>query len=390
MQKRTSSAAESSRTGTPPFVTVQAAVVFFLTSLLPAAAIVENAWLRPLSWVAIIMSAVSLFILSKRFIYLIPIVFALSLFSPSVYTLAVFAFVFGAVAAVGACAYLISRGGIPGFAATLIPSAAAYGAAMLITGDPLVSLSALLLLPLSLCAGITVRVSKKLSYAAVALAVTVCAALAAIFALDLYLSYGYLNAELVRSSVSAVEDILVHLLEDAMATVDVAVTGDVSLAVRNTVAAYINMIPGIVGALAMIFGYLVGSFFRVTARYCGTEDATVTDKLRITTLTALLFIIAHIVSFTTDASGNLSLVAIAASNIALILLPSLIIVSVRAIAALPRKLGIFGLILGIGIIFIVFSSSIYVLALVGTAYTLVTNIDEWAKDHYSKGGSENG
>ena len=118
------------------------------------------------------------------------------------------------------------------------------------------------------------------------------------------------------------------------------------------------------------------------------EDVSQRNHISASLVTSLVFVGAYLISFTTNSSGNVALSAVIASNIAFMLTPCLLIVGIKAIRIIPFKLGLLGLLITIAIIiimFLPFSSALTVLALTGAFFIVIEAIDEWAKEHYSKG-----
>jgi hypothetical protein len=120
------------------------------------------------------------------------------------------------------------------------------------------------------------------------------------------------------------------------------------------------------------------------------ENVSERNHLTASLVTSLVFIGAYLISFTTSASGKVAFAAVVANNIAVMLTPCLFIIGIRSIKLMPFKLGLIGLLASIAVIIIMFlpsSSALTVLALTGALFTVVENIDAWAKEHYSKGES---
>ena len=70
------------------------------------------------------------------------------------------------------------------------------------------------------------------------------------------------------------------------------------------------------------------------------------------------------------------------------LLPLLLCVGFAFLSELPRKIGFLALVVWLAIFggaFLLSSSVIDIIALVGAFHTLLVNIDLWAEEHYSKG-----
>ena len=103
---------------------------------------------------------------------------------------------------------------------------------------------------------------------------------------------------------------------------------------------------------------------------------------------ALIFAVAHILSFTSSPTYAPSFLATASQNISLLLLPLLFYVGLGALASLPKKIGFLALAAYIGLVIlagILSISVISVIALCGVCYTIFQNTDSWAKAHYSEG-----
>jgi hypothetical protein len=106
-------------------------------------------------------------------------------------------------------------------------------------------------------------------------------------------------------------------------------------------------------------------------------------------ISALIFIIAFVASYTTDGAGNRVMISAVADNICLILLPGLMAVGFDMMKSLPNKIGLWiAMLAWIAIIILTIitgTSFMLALAFTGAAYTVVIRIGDWAKDHYSKG-----
>ena len=160
--------------------------------------------------------------------------------------------------------------------------------------------------------------------------------------------------------------------------------------IAETVNSYVNLAPGLIVAVCIALSFVVHSLKNDLLENQGYDQKALVKSrtLSVSAVTALVFLASHIMSFTTDASNNTSFIAVVFGNISFMLIPCLALTGLGALAILPKKIGIFGIIpiaLLIILLFNQFSSFFILLALVGACFVIIRNIDSWAKEFYNKG-----
>jgi hypothetical protein len=258
---------------------------------------------------------------------------------------------------------------------------------LLITGDPLVSTLALIPLPTAIALGICNR--KKLSKTSATIVGTVCITLTAllIIAIVIFSEYGRITIETIRTAASDLGYTLSYYTEQRIVLMGNVITPELRLSIAELLDSFINSLPGAVVATAFICAYICHSMSLAASERLG-EDVSQRNYMTASLVTSLVFIRAYLVTFTTNASGKVSFAAIVANNIAVMLIPCLFVIGLKAIRIIPFKFGLIGLLIVIAIIiimFLPFSSAPTVLALTGAFFIVIEAIDAWAKEHYSKG-----
>ena len=109
---------------------------------------------------------------------------------------------------------------------------------------------------------------------------------------------------------------------------------------------------------------------------------------------ALIYIVAHVLTYTTNASGGTSVAAVVGANLCYILMPLLALKGYEALKVLIEKFYLLGLIASAAIAIAIFalssftsSSVLILLALTGAFYVIIAEVEQWAKDHFEKGES---
>ncbi len=264
----------------------------------------------------------------------------------------------------------------------------------LITDDLTLSfLSTLHLIP-ALAMGLGAR--RKMSRThSIALFATVGAVLMAAVALAyIYGQNNTLNIEIIRDSAEYLRGAINSLFDAAIKNAEATGVADALTLLTDDVAVLtVNLLPSIAFICAIAIGFFAQkvelSLFKTYEKDELLPMAE--DPIIVSCTSALLFLAAHLLSFTTSASNTTSFVGIVSLNISLILFPALISIGFRALLRLPRKLGFLALIIWIAIIIIANSLSasfLTILALIGAFYIIFVHTDSWAKDHYAKKGED--
>ena len=265
----------------------------------------------------------------------------------------------------------------------------AWGAALVITKDPLSAFLSLLWLPAAIGLGICSRKKKSKTVGAVVFSALACltggaVALAYIFTVNKEISvdviassFEYLRAQSIDMTVEAIK------LADT-----VEVTDGLVREIGAAVDSLINLLPGTLIFCATVLGYFVHRSESALLDTFGVDKLTAPSRepIHADVFSALVFVLFFMTTFTTNSSGNLSFLATVGQNICLILSPVLVAVGWRTLKALPAKIGFLTVAVWIAMIaFVAMSeiSALSVISLVGAFGTLIAATDKWAKNHYS-------
>lgn len=270
----------------------------------------------------------------------------------------------------------------------LLP-AVSYLGAYALTGRWEISLLAIAPLLASIIQGVLQRKNTQRKTIILASSITFLALLAAFAALLLYLngklSYTVIQTEIdvIRNGISEYMKNLSVELEGA--TVDLFENEYVDLFVTQV----FNMLPSLV--VVLTFATIYFSHSMQLAMYKSTDfDLMVTQKttqISMSVYAASAFVLSYILSLSTDVSGSPDMLGVVAGNLCIILLPGLFIVGVDSFTIIIRKLkgfGFFAVLLLFVAFFMLSSYILYIVAAIGAFYIIVTSIDQWAKNHYSK------
>lgn len=344
-----------------------------------------------LSWLTCILCAVSLALLVKKTRVLIlcavMLLVTITLTGSPVFP----ALIFGAAISVGAGAALFcSAKGVKMIPSLLLP-VLSFVISYLITGNIVAALtSSVIYMPM---AALAIASRSNLGKTArIALSGGVLTAIFILSAGDLiYSLYGELTAAAVTQALDDLVVAAVHLTEYSLNMMgNIEVTTSLLRELEAAMGVLINLSFGLVCASSLIFAYFAQAIELCAFEAFGQEHF-LTGKARnmtASTVSAGVFVLAYILSFTTNASNDASLVAIVATNICIILTPLFAYMGLHTTLSLPRKQGFAGILLsGIIVIaaFVIPSEFITILALVGAFAVMIVHIDAWAKEHYGKG-----
>ncbi len=268
-----------------------------------------------------------------------------------------------------------------------------YITAYVLVGDPLLSLGTLVFPLPGLILGLFRRKGGGLTSALICTALPMLITVAGGIALIIFKIYGSLTQETITRAVNAISDYLAVNMLEAYKAVGYAPTRQLELAVRSVADQTINTFPGTLIASCLILAYLANAKSRVLMLRCGKEidSSSETERMHISLVAAFLYIVSHILSFTTAPDGRYSFLSVVAENIAIVLLPCMLLLGFESLRLLANKgVGGFFAMLGIviGGIFIVSSYQISLftfLAFVGAVGIMLLRLDKWAKKYYKKG-----
>lgn len=345
----------------------------------------------PIAWVVCILSAgVLLFSVRKAsgamIAGLILIFFVSFTGSPQLPAL-----ILGSVLAIASGTALICEGkGARLLFPALIPLLS-YALSYAITGDLLISCLALTLaLPMWIL-GLGCRFKMKRTNVIVLCTAMTVILFTALGAVGIYSLYG----ELSRACISALTDSIGEaFLKYTEQTITEVMKTEVTQPLRREIISvfntYVNMFPGLLVASVLIAVYAAQSVACQLLSSFGL-DRCLNDrmlKLSVSVEAAVLFLVAHVLSFTTTSSGGISFVAVVANNVSIMLMPALLMMGIETIRFLPLRFGIIGFFASAILLVMMFalsSSFPIILALVGTFFIIVRRIDAWAKEFYGKG-----
>ena len=270
----------------------------------------------------------------------------------------------------------------------LIPIASYFGAYLMV-GDPIFSLFAILLLPASFCMGMMQRKNseRKLTVAYTTVVLILC--FVGVITLLLY-RWDMLSVAAVSERIDLIrEDII-----EQMKALSVEVGGQATSIfktelVEAAVISTFNTLPALVVTTAMVIIYFANSVQLSIYAQEGL-DIFITEKskrISMSVMSAVVFVVAYVLSLSTDVSGNTDMLGAVGANLRLILTPGLFLCGTESVAMLTKKAKAGGCLLFIGLIllFVLLSAYIFlIIAAVGAIHIIVKAIDSWAKDHYSK------
>lgn len=270
----------------------------------------------------------------------------------------------------------------------LIPIVSYLGAYAL-TGNWLLSLVAIAPFPSMLTQGVLQKKNSERKTIILVSSALLIAMLSGIGVLALYLT-GHLHISFITSSISDAQ----HALAEYMKGLSFEMKGEMIPAfeveyVNAFVSQAFNLLPGF--AVVTVFTLVYFSHTVQLEVYKNADfDLMVTpktSKISMSVYAAGLFILAFILSLSTDTAGNPDMLSVVAGNLRLMLTPGLLLVGLDSLSAILRKLRGLGFFMLLFLFVAIFTLSDYIvliLAAIGAVYIIVTAIDAWAQNHYSK------
>ena len=368
-------------------------VATLLLSLTAPLLLSGSTYTMPVAWVSCATCAVLVILTSKNFFTIFQIaliyMFAISYLGDPV-SLAI---VMGTVLASGLYSAAVAAADRSHIfflvIAPLLPIAVIY----LITGELTVSvLSALHFLP-ALAMGLGARRSMPKTYTVALYAAVLVLIATALSLTHIYLQNGALTFNVIDDSAEYLRGGISAFMNSALKNADLSsLEGALVLQPRRIAILAVNLLPAIITVIALVSGFFAQrveqSLFNIYGKDKLLESAK--EPISVSCTAALVFLVAHLLSFTTSASNTTSFVGIVSLNVSIILLPALLCIGARAlIVKLPKKIGILAIAAWIAIFLIsnsVQTSIITILALIGAFYIILVRVEAWAKDHYAKKG----
>ena len=391
MQNNNSSRA---RTHEDSFSTKQTLILSIITVLF-ALAIPVSAVITPatdfIAWLICLAFGGLVILTSRKFSSIVILAFILFFFTSYTGSAASVASIVGIISACGVYSALASQARKFYIALLALIPAVAFACAYALTLEIALAIATLAIFLPSLAMGIALRRGRNRAqsiafFAAVAALEVIGATLGII-----YLKYGCVSLEHIRGTAShfrsITEEMFTYAIESAG---EVMLTEDIALMIDEMAFEMTNLLVGLTCASIITVGYFSQKiqhslFERFELESLQNESGA---QIKASVAAAIVYVAAYICSFTTSVSSAPSFVSIAAGNISLILLPLLLYVGFGFLINLPKKIGFLALLAWAATFvaaYLLSSSVIDILALVGAFYTLLINIDVWAEEHYSKG-----
>ena len=373
------------------------ALLLSLITVLFALALPLSTTVTPISdflfWSICLVFGILVLLTSKRFSSIIILGLTLTFFASYTGSAAFVALIIGTVSACGVYSALAAQARKWQISLLVLIPTVTFASAFALTGDLIMALSSLAIFLPSLAMGSVIRRGGRAS--AIACFATVATVETGAVALILiYLQNGYLSLEAIGEAASYFRTVTEEFFTLAIETAgETAISDDVALMVADMAAEMTNLLLGLTCVSVITLGFFAQKiqhalFERFELERLQNQSGA---PIRASVMAAIVYAAAYICSFTTGASSAPSFLATAAANISLILLPLLLYVGFGFMTSLPKRIGFLALVawLGaVGVAYLLSSSLIDIIALIGAFYTLLTNVDAWAEEHYSKGGDQ--
>lgn len=370
-------------------------IVLSLVTILFALAMPLNMVMLPMSefisWIVCLAFGILVVISTRKFSTVVILSLALTFFASYTGSAASVALVVGTISACGiysALAAELRKGYISLLA--IIPIVA-FASTYALTSEIILAIFALAPFLPSLAMGITLRRGASRVGTIAAFAAVAAIEIGGVALLHIYTQNGSLSLEIIGEAAEYFKSITKETLTIAIETAgQVAITEDIALMVDTTAIEMTNLLVGLVSVVIITIGFFAQKIQHAVFEKLEIENRQNMSGAPITAsvAAAIVYGVAYICSFTSGASNSPSFFAVAAGNISLMLLPLLLCVGFAFLSELPRKIGFLALVVWLAIFggaFLLSSSVIDIIALVGAFHTLLVNIDLWAEEHYSKG-----
>ena len=370
------------------------ALLTALFALAPSLSLSATTATDAVAWLICLAFGALVLISSRRFLSIFLLAFVLTFFASSTGSAASVALIVGTISACGIYSALSAtlRGGNITFLA-LIPALACAGAYALTQNVGLV-IAVLAIFPPSLCMGIILRRGGSRVDAIAGFAALAAIEIGGIVLLHIYMAHGIISMNTISGAASYFRRATEELFTVSIEIVGgVAITEDIALMITDMAVTMTNLLVGITCASVITMGFFAQKiqhsvFERFELEKLQNESGA---PIKASVAAGLIYVAAYICSFTTGSSGSISFMSVAADNVGLMLLPLLLCVGFSCLTRLPKKIGLLSLLAWLGVAvasYMLSSSIIEIIALVGAFYTLLLNVDSWAEEHYSKGGDQ--
>lgn len=385
-------------TKTDDVLTLKQSAILSLMTVLFALALPLSAIISPatdiLSWIICIVFGVWIMMTSRKFSSIVILGFVVTFFASYTGSASSVALVIGAVSACGIYSAIASAS--RGWQLSLLALIPALTLALTYAFTwklELAILSLTLFLP-ALVTGIVLRQGGSRVSAITGFAITAAIEIGIAAIIGLYMTFGTISFEVIKEAASyfriALEEILTFSIESVGEEI---LTEDVTVMITEMAIETTNMLPGLTCMMVISVGFFSQKIQHTVFEKFEIEHLQNRSgaPIKASVAAALVYVAAYICSFTTGASSAPSFVAVVAGNIGFMLLPLLLCVGFGFMTSLPRKIGVLALAAWLGagaVAYLLSSSLIDIIALVGAFYTLLVSIEAWAGEHYSKGGDQ--
>ena len=352
---------------------------------------VDSPYLGILSWIVCAASVITILLTVRRpMLVALTLITMFSLFSltgSSVFS----ALLFGSFLTVSAASVLFCTASRAKLAIVILTIPATCGIAYAITSNPISAALALALYLPALALGITKRCKADKTVCIATATATVVIPALGVVTLFVFLLYGSLNAESIKAAADALCDTYTTLMVKAYETVGQEVSASALRAFRDEADLLINSSLGLLTALAMTVSLIAYNTQKRILTTLGFERAR-KEKLSVSLECAVIYIVAFILSYTTGASGGVSLVSVVGTNLCLMLMLLFVVLGFDAMQHLVEKLRFAGVLVAAGLMLSTFflsslasTSVLCLLALIGAFYVVIVNIGQRATDYFGKG-----
>lgn len=386
---------QSSNETLPLRIALILALTVFLTSLtfsFTVAGLTDAA--TAASWAACVLCAIVMFMTSNRFSQAIWKTIALAL------TLSIFgypiipALLFGSIISVGAVSALICSASKQRVLIPILLPVISYAVSLAVTSDPLVSLAALIIYLPAIPLGLTSRRGVSMTSSVLSCSAVIFGISAGLAALMLYVYYGSVSVDAANALIDDFTALFIHYSEQSFAQLGyIEFDEAMRKAIILSVDAYVNAAVGITMALCACSAYAALKLQHNLFKAYGLDGylSPKATTLTVSVAASVIFAVAHVMSFAVDSTNRISIAATVCANLCIALAPGLAMMGIKAVKALPRRMGVKGVLISIAIVaavILLFAASPLLLPLVGAIYVIMGAIDLWAKDFYGKGESQ--
>lgn len=375
----------------PIYVSAILCAVVVLCSLALPLSLAETDIATALAWLTCTVVGILCLFISRRLLTVILLAIVYMFILPYMPSPIIISVISGTLAVSGLYSALVASSGAIHLPFLISAPILTYAAAFILSGDVWLSCLSLVAFPPALAMGLSAKAKRGRAFSIAAYAsVAIAELLIAVFA-HIYTQNGAISLKIIEEATLYLRDGIVWALKGAItAAGNSPITENISIEVNTLANEIINSLVGLTVAAALTIGFaaqkIEHSLFErfELEKYQNESGVTMTASLA----AALIFAIAHILSFTSSPTYAPSFLATASQNISLVLLPLLFYVGLGALASLPKRIGFLALAAYVGLIIlagILSISIISVIALWGVFHTFFVNTDSWAKTHYSEG-----